>query len=774
MSKRPLILAVIVITLLAAGTIWYRTQRSQPANDSASAPSHQDFVGAQTCAKCHATEYAAWKSSHHAKAMEVASAASVLGNFDNATFTYGTVTSTFFTRDGKFLVRTDAADGTLKEFEVKYTFGFDPLQQYLIELPGGRLQALSIAWDSRPKDKGGQRWFHLYPGDGVDHNDELHWTRHQQNWNFMCADCHSTNLRKGYDATNDRFETKWFELNVACEACHGPGSRHVEWARQGAREPGSRGLAVQLTERKNVRWDIEPATHAPRRSVPRTTSTEIETCAPCHARREQISESYTAGAPLEDFYVPSFLMPRLYYDDGQQRDEVYIYASFLQSKMAHKGVTCSDCHDPHSQRLRGTGNGLCAQCHAPAKFDNPTHHFHPVTSTGAACVACHMPETTYMVVDPRRDHSIRVPRPDRTISMGVPNACSDCHRDRTAQWAADEIRKRSQKQPAGFQTFAEAFHGAESGDPGSRQALAGIAADTSLPAMVRASALARLATSPTRDSVDAAARHVADPNPMVRRAAAAVFEALAPESRAAVTPLLRDPRRSVRLQAAWVLAPAAGTLTGTPDEQAFKNAAGEFIAARRFAADRPEDRTTLGTFFLHLGRQQEAAAEFRAALRLWPRYTPARVNLSDMQREEGNEEEAERTLRQGLTLAPADPMLHHALGLSLARSGRQREAVAELKRAADLSQDARLIYTYAVALHSSGNVDEAVAVLEKARLRHPRDRDLLFALAAFHRDAGRIPKALDYAKQLQHFHPDDPEARALVASLGGSARQPEM
>lgn len=766
MPKRPLIFAAIGVALFAAGAIWFRAQRAQPADDSVSAVSNQQFVGAQTCAKCHAAEYDAWKSSHHAKAMEVASASSVLGNFDNATFTYGNVTSTFFVRDGKHWVRTDAADGTLKDFAVKYTFGFDPLQQYLIELPGGRMQALSLAWDSRPKDKGGQRWFHLYPGDGVDHNDELHWTRHQQNWNFMCADCHSTNLRKGYDATNDRFETKWSELNVACESCHGPGSAH-------SANPKTVKLPVRLTERKNVRWDIEPATHAPRRSVPRTTSTEIDACAPCHARREQISESYTAGAPLEDFYVPSFLMPGLYHADGQQRDEVYIYASFLQSKMAHKGVTCSDCHDPHSQRLRGTGNGLCAQCHAPAKFDTPAHHFHPVTSAGAACVACHMPETTYMVVDPRRDHSIRVPRPDRTVSTGVPNACGDCHKDRTAQWAADEIRKRSQKQPSGFQTFAEAFHGAESGDAGSRQALVAIAGDTSLPAIVRASALSRLAASPTRESVDAAARHVADPDPMVRRAAASVFEALAPESRAPVTPLLRDPRRSVRLQAAWVLAPAAGTLAGTPDEQAFRNAAEEFIAARRFAADRPEDRTTLGTFYLHLGRRQEAAAEFRAALRLWPRYTPARVNLSDLQREEGNEQEAERTLRQGLALAPADPVLHHALGLSLARSGRQREAVAELKRAADLSQDARLIYIYAVALHSSGSVNEAITVLEKARLRHPRDRDLLFALAAFHRDAGRIPKALDYAKQLQHFHPDDPEARALVNSLsaGGSPQR---
>ncbi len=763
------LLVVALAGSLAAGAIWLRARSPHTPPTAGVVVERADFVGAAACRECHAAQYAAWETSHHRLAMQPANAGTVLGDFNDARFTYGRVTSTFFTRNGRYWVRTDAADGTLRDFEVKYTFGVTPLQQYLIEIPGGHVQALGVSWDSRPKREGGQRWFHLYPGDGVDHADELHWTGRQQNWNFMCADCHSTNVRKGYDAAADRFQSTWSDLNVGCEACHGPGSRHAAWGRlsgEARRARGDKGLTVSLTERKGVIWAIEPGALVPKRTAPRTTSIEIGVCAQCHSRREQLGEGYYAGAPFEDYYAPSLLTPGLYYPDGQQRDEVYTHASFLQSKMAHAGVTCSDCHDPHSARTRASDNHLCTACHATTKYDSPAHHFHRAGGAPARCVACHMPETTYMVVDPRRDHSMRVPRPDRTISMGAPNACNGCHKDRSPKWADEQIRQRTGKTPGGFQTFAEAFHAAESDDPAAAAALRRVADDRGQTAVVRASALARLGSLPGRVALDAASAHLADPDPTVRRAAVMAFDALPFEvRRAPVAPLLRDAVRSVRIQAAWVLAPVAAALTGSDDEPAFARAADEFVASRRYRADRPEDRTTLGTFFAQLGRRDEAIEEYRAALRLSPRYTPAYVNLGDLQREAGREQEAERTLRQGLAAMPKDPTLHHALGLSLARSGRQAEAIDALKRATELSDDTRFAYPYAVALHSSGKVQAAIDVLERARVRDPRDRDLLFALATFHRDAGRSSRALEYAEQLQRYYPEDPDARALVMSL---------
>jgi len=352
-------------------------ERERMADSSAArsgrqpAPPVARFVGSAACTSCHVEQATAWRASQHRAAMAEANEQTVLGRFDSTRFSYAGTTTQFVRRNGKFVVRTDGPDGRVGDFEVKYTFGIAPLQQYLIELSGGRVQALSIAWDSRPKNRGGQRWFHLYPNERVTHDDELHWSRPSQNWNFMCADCHSTGVRKGYDRETDRFQTHFAEISVGCEACHGPGSRHLEWA--AARTAGESGLAdstkglnARLDERRGVAWIANATTGNATRSRPRTSDREIETCAQCHARRSQIADGYEAGTRLLDYYRPALLSRPLYHADGQQHDEVYIWGGFLQSKMYAHGVTCSDCHNPHSGSLRAEGNAVCATCHLPA------------------------------------------------------------------------------------------------------------------------------------------------------------------------------------------------------------------------------------------------------------------------------------------------------------------------------------------------------------------------------------------------------------------------
>ena len=322
------------------------------------------FVGGKTCAPCHAEETRLWVGSHHDHAMEVASEQSVIGDFNGASFSYGGVTSRFYRRDGKFLVYTDGPDGAMQEYEVAYTFGVAPLQQYLIALPGGRYQALGIAWDARPAADRGQRWFHLYPTEHVTHDDVLHWTRPSQNWNDRCARCHSTNLVKGYRLATNRYETTWSDIDVSCEACHGPGSAHVAWAHgDRGQEAARKGLVVALGEPEPATWIFEGPSGIAHRSRPRVSHAEVETCAPCHARRAELSDGAPAGRPLLDDYRPALLEEGLYFADGQIEDEVYEYGSFLQSAMYHAGVTCSDCHDPHSLKLRVGGNALCTRCH---------------------------------------------------------------------------------------------------------------------------------------------------------------------------------------------------------------------------------------------------------------------------------------------------------------------------------------------------------------------------------------------------------------------------
>jgi tetratricopeptide (TPR) repeat protein len=732
------------------------------------------FVGAQACASCHAREYGAWSGSDHARAMQAANETTVLGDFADRRFTYSAITSTFFRRDGRYMVRTDGRDGKLGDFEIKYTFGVRPPQQYLVKLPGGRLQALSIAWDTRAREAGGQRWFHLYPNEKIDYRDELHWTRRQQNWNYMCADCHSTNVRKGYDATADRYATTWSEINVACEACHGAGSRHVAWA-EAARGGGGydrddrKGLTVALRERRGVQWAIDQGSGNAKRSAPRTTALELDVCAQCHARRSQISSDYAPGRPFLDHYLPALVTPPLYWADGQQRDEVYGWGSFLESRMHAAGVTCSDCHEPHSGKLRAPGNQVCDQCHAPAKYDAATHHFHRAGGPGAECAGCHMPVTRYMQVDARHDHSLRVPRPDRSQALGVPNACTRCHADRKPEWAAAKLRAWYGHDAGGFQRFAEAFHAAETGAGRALPRLAAIARDTREPAIVRASALALTPRDFGRSpaGVDTVKQALSDADPLVRRAAVVALESLPLEQRSVLAvPRLSDPARLVRIEAARVMAPVRPETLDQSSRAAYERAADEFVAAQRTNDDRPEARTNLGTYFAARGRVTAAEIELRAALALDPAFVPAYVNLADMYRAEQREPDVRRVLAEGLTSVPDDPSLHYALGLALVRAQRASEGFPHLERAAARAPDnVRFVYTYAVSLYSTGRPREAIGVLEKLVRRRPTDRDVLVALATFNRDQGALDQARRYAEQLSAQYPDDPEAQRLVAQL---------
>jgi tetratricopeptide (TPR) repeat protein len=692
--------------------------------------------------------------------MQDAAPQSVLGDFHNATFRHGGTAHRFFKRDGKFLVRTDGPDGKLAHFEIRYTFGIEPLQQYLIELPGGRLQALGIAWETARK-----RWFHLYPGERIGHGDELHWTGRQQNWNFMCADCHSIDVRKNYDPATDAFRTTWAEISVGCEACHGPGSAHVDWARDRKGDP-AKGLTIALDERRGVSWLPDARTGSAARSAPRGSEREIEVCAQCHSRRAQISEGYQAGKPFLDYYQPSLLTAPLYHADGQQRDEVYVWGSFLQSRMHARGVTCSDCHEPHGGKLRAASpDAICHTCHAAERFAAPAHHLHVPESKGASCVACHMPATTYMVVDPRRDHSFRVPRPDLSATLGTPNACNGCHSDNTPQWAAQRIEAAHGKARKGYQKFAETLDAGRRNHPAAERMLATLAADPAAPGIARATALRELAQYASREayaSVESGARSA---EALVRMAALDALAGYPPEVRVRIAaPLLEDRVRAVRMAAGLVLADVSDATLGAVRLAARAAALEEYVAAQRYSAERPESHLNLGLLALRRGDPGAAEKLYREALA--PDFPPAYVNLADLLRAQGREQEAERVLREGLSRAPRSAELHHALGLLHVRRQRYDAGLAALAQAARRApENARYQYVHAVALHDRGKPREAVKVLEAALRRNPVDRDVLVALAQYEAGLGKREAALAHARKLVALSPEDPGLRRLQAGI---------
>lgn len=761
-----LIALAVAATLAAVWFFFFKTPASTSAVGAQKpAAALPRYIGSDSCRQCHTREFELWQGSDHQLAMQHATPATVLGNFDNALFRYDSVTSTFFKRDGKFFVNTDGPDGKLTEYEIQYVFGVRPLQQYLVEFPDGRVQPLPIAWDTRPAEQGGQRWYHLYPDQHIDHRDPLHWTRLSQNWNFMCAECHTTNLRRGYDQAQNRFHTTWSEINVSCESCHGPGSEHVARAGKGTLSAADSGLVVRIPPREA--WIPDPATGNAHRAVPRTEHTELQICAPCHARRAEFREGQVAGDPLLDTHLPSLLRENLYHADGQMQDEVFNYGSFLQSKMYEKGVSCGDCHEPHSLKLRVPGNGTCLQCHAAPKYDVPAHHHHAEGSEGAQCKSCHMPVRTYMGVDRRHDHSFRVPRPDLSVQLGTPNACNDCHDQRSAQWAASAVESWFGPERKGLQHFAPALHAARTQAPEAPALLRQVIADRSQPGIARGTALAELAPYLTPSLLPDLQRALRDDDPLVRLGALQGLSDLPVEQRFGVAgDLLGDPLRGLRIEAASFLAPVPPDSLTPQQRQQLQRGLDEYVEAQRANADRPEAHLNLGALYAQRGDAAAAEREYRAALAIDPEFVQATINLADLYRDLGRDTDGERLLRTALVRTPDTAAAHYALGLLLVREQRLNEAMNELAAAARLDpSQPRYAYVYAIAQHSGGQSRQALATLETNHRRHPSDRDTLLALVSLNREAGHHEAALNYARELAVLTPDDLQLLRLIQGL---------
>ncbi len=710
------------------------------------------YVGSEECQSCHADAFAKWSGSHHDLAMQ--DAANILGDFDDAMFTQGKATFRFFRRDDKYWVESQDSTGTFSEWEIAYTFGVDPLQQYLVRFPNGRFQSLSVAWDTRPSDQGGQRWFHLYPDDPPRPGDPFHWTGAYQTWNHMCAECHSTNLQKGFDSDTDSYETTWSEIDVACEACHGPGSLHVADARAGNAVPARLPAGLATGDSRH----------------------QVDSCAPCHSRRHRINGEDSAGGELLDDFVPATLRAGLYHSDGQILDEVYVYGSFLQSRMYAKGVACSDCHDPHSLELRKNGNALCTQCHSASgnprfpsltkkPYDAPDHHFHPNGSTGAQCVNCHMPTKTYMQVDPRRDHSFRIPRPDLSVSLGTPDACTACHADRTAAWASESLVERfGPRAETAAPEFAAVFDSARRGETRAIAGLTSIVSDSDRPAILRATALELLSVygpATAGPAIDA----MKDGDPWVRATAARSLALVEPEKQIAVgAPLLTDPVRAVRIEAARVLASAE--IESPKLRRARDSALAEYVASQKAETDTPSGNLNLAILASAVGDHDEAIEWYLAAIELDPDFFPARANLAVLYGSLGRHTEAERLLREGIARDPDRGEFHYSLGLVLAESGRFESAAGHIGRAAELlPQRARVQYNHGLALQQIGELDGAERALLEATRLAPRDPEIVYALASFYVQAGNWERARVPAAQLVELTRGAPEALNLMRQI---------
>lgn len=748
-----------------------QTEQLQKQTSQATFTAKAGYVRDRVCSRCHAAQFRKWRNSHHDLAMDIAYKDTVKGDFNDSVFTHQGITSKFYKKNKKFFARTDGPDGKLHDYEISYVFGVEPLQQYMIKFPDGRMQILDIAWNNHPGNMGGQKWIHLHPDEKITSAHSFHWTKRFFNWNYMCAECHSTNIRKNYDLLGDTFSTTWSDIDVGCQACHGPGSNHIEWAGSADRNTkhsyNQTGLTINLSAI--------------------SSRVQIEGCARCHSLRNGLQEEYTFSKPFMDHYVPQVLTEPFYYPDGQIRDEVYVYGSFLQSKKYQKGVRCTDCHDPHSADLKSPGNDLCIECHASSPereitgvqqldYDSPMHHFHKEGSKGAQCVECHMPETTYMIVDPRRDHKFQIPRPDLTLKLDIPNPCNRCHKDKTAQWAATQMnvwypyaKSRSED------NVTETFAAAQKGNPGVRADLFKIITDDNRPAIIRATALNILSRFRGKASIDITALSLNAEDPLVRYEAVKGLSILIPKDAdpeglekkySLLVPLLKDEIRAVRTEVARALTEIPREFFSESVFSTFKIALDQYIESQETIADRPEAHLNLGILHENLGQLESAEVSYKTAIRLANDYTPAYFNLANLYNSEDRSKDAEHTYGAILEFEPDNGEAHYSLGLLYSETKRLSEAVASLKRATELQPDrARIRYNYALALRHTGRNTEALSEMLLAHKTDTTDPGIVQAVVIFYMQEKKWLPARPYAEKLITLAPEADGPKQLLRKI---------
>lgn len=701
------------------------------------------YVGDESCKKCHETEHQDWKKSDHYMAMLLPGDSTVLGDFNNVTFTADGVTSRFFKKANKFYINTEGDDGKNHDFEVKYIFGYKPLQQYLIQFPGGRLQVPRLSWDVDKK-----KWFNQYAGQKIASHDWLHWTQNSQNWNTMCASCHSTNLHKNYDHKTDTYKTSYSIINVSCESCHGPAKQHIDYVKASDYPSRNKIIGSYLKLGKKS-GQLE----------------QIITCAPCHARSSEISANHIESSDIMDNYIPQIPSTEFFYADGQVKEEDYIYTSFLQSKMFSYGVKCNDCHNPHSTRLKRIGNQTCVACHSPKKYDVETHTFH-TSGKGTECVNCHMPGKLYMGNDLRHDHSFRVPRPDLSVTYGTPNACSNCHANQSNKVLANAVVKWYG--PNRKYHFADDLIPGSKLDENSEAHLTKLVEDKTVPDIIKATAIFYLGSIQTQSSLNTILASIQSKDSQVRYR---VLRSLAnfPSSSwiAVVGPSLSDKVRAVRIAAADLYITIPKEQIPGQYIESFSLAQKELKHLLEYQTDFAVGNVMMADYYLKLKDYDNAEKFYWKGLQKDNQANYALLNLSAIYNVQGKNDKSLEVLEKARKNDPNNERIYYNLALLYNEMNNKTEAEKQFAKAVELkSNNPRVYYNYGLMLNQRGNSKDTENILKKGIVINPSASELYYALAFAYLNMGNKEKALETAIKLKQLDPDNPEYQDFFRRSG--------
>ncbi len=581
------------------------------------------YVGAAACAKCHEGAHKTWSQSRHSKMLQPATAQGVKGDFARGRVVLRGKSYTLLQRAGAYYIRETYLTGKTQEHHIDYTLGNRRIQHYLTTLPDGRVILLPPTWDVRRK-----QWFHNLD---IDDPEEVPGVQVQL-WNKSCYSCHVSREEKNFNLEKIEYKTSWLDFGINCERCHAPGSDHAAKYATSPPAPGADSIVTQSR--------LDPM---------RNTSI----CAQCHSFRDIYQDGFTAGSDYYDHFLPvlDYGLPTqedpAYWPDGRTRRFSNDAFGLWMSKCFMKGgATCLSCHAvPHNTdidknpQLRPDGNAICGQCHAALEKSVASHSHHAAKSAGSSCVECHMPRSVISIKAEIRDHSMTVPVPENTIRHKIPNACNYCHKEKTPQWAAAQIKQWYGHTPGEKLILrADAFTEGRNGDPDAVPKLLAILGDAGEDHLTRANAAGHLGRfSPYNARAYSALRDaLADREALVRAVAVLSIRATPsqrPEVIAAVTRLLGDPVNIVRVAALVGLVSLGVRQLPGEDGERFERVKRVYEARAQLNSDDAEQQVAVGKFFYLAGDMARAKAAFQDALRLNPEYPLAQQMLQTLARQ---------------------------------------------------------------------------------------------------------------------------------------------
>jgi Tfp pilus assembly protein PilF len=375
------------------------------------------------------------------------------------------------------------------------------------------------------------------------------------------------------------------------------------------------------------------------------------------------------------------------------------------------GVNCLDCHDKHTMKIKIEGNGLCLQCHSGEVYNKKDHHQHQENSQGAQCVNCHMPETRYMGVDDRRDHSFKVPRPDLSEQFNTPNACIKCHEDKNNQWAEENLIKWHGK-PQALLPSKRLLMKLNAGQSISVAQHLSIIADEKIDVISRASALQMLSYTTQSIPANKLLPYIKHSEPLLRLSAASVGLLLAPKERERhLSVLLNDKLKAIRVAAARSL---VSTTISSENQATFSSAFEELTSTNEINSWRGEGRANQAMMALEVNDTLGAEASLKQAIKIEPYFDASYINLADLYRSQQRASLVNSVLRQGMKNNPLSGALTYSYGLHLVRQQKLAKAIEYFEKSINLaSQNQQYAYTYVLAIDGTSDSQQALTELKR-------------------------------------------------------------